>query len=113
MYLLYSYCIANTFAAIEVGYGCNDEIETEACGSKCSFNIIKSSQTGRGHIPAEQYPNGQGKREIQVTGKKVKAGLANLKQGKRLVLYADRSNNTEPRKLGQNGLNSVYVIGNR
>ncbi len=52
---------------------CNDEIETEACGSKCSFNIIKSSHIGRGHIPAEQYPNGQGKRDIQVTGKKVRA----------------------------------------
>ncbi len=51
---------------------CYIEIETEAFGSKCSFNI-KSSQTGRGHIPAEQYPNGQGKREIQVIGKKVRA----------------------------------------
>ncbi len=26
---------------------------------KCSFNIT-SNQTGRGHIPAEQYPNGPG-----------------------------------------------------
>ncbi len=34
---------------------------------------IKSSQTGRGHIPPEQYPNGQGKLEIQVIGKKVRA----------------------------------------
>ncbi len=48
------------------------EIETDAFGSKCSF-IIMSSQTGRGHIPAEQYPNGQSKREIQVIGKKVRA----------------------------------------
>ncbi len=51
---------------------CYVEIETEAFGSKCSFNI-KSSQTGRGHIPAEQYPNGQDKREIQVIGKKFRA----------------------------------------
>ncbi len=110
---MHSSCEYNMLAASPPQSQCNDEIETEACGSKCSFNLIKSSQTSRGHIPAEQYPKGQGKWEIQVTGKKVKAGLANLKQGKRLVLYAARSNNTEPRKLGQNGLNSVYVIGNR
>ncbi len=40
--------------------------------STLSFNIIQSSQTGSGHIPAEQYPNGQGKRETQVIGKKEK-----------------------------------------
>ncbi len=30
--------------------------------SKCSFNI-KSSQTGRGHIPAEQYQMGKANRK--------------------------------------------------
>ncbi len=37
---------------------CYIQIETEAFGSKLSFNV-KSGQKGRGNIPEEQYPNQQ------------------------------------------------------